>query len=241
MKPRRLPALVAILLLSIPSAPGSSLTPATLTLITVTEEPNSRVIRLKADLGNARSSLEEEAARSPARVVALGSQASLAVNRWLGGCPAIFGFILTPSRLPKPADDSVCFSLTLDPEVRIEALSRLFGAPARFTVLAGPDGAVEAAALAAAGARRHMVIHVIPIRQASEIATALRSIDKNTQALILTTESLFLKEDLVEAILLTTLSRGVPVIGFSEMLVRRGGLASLDINYSDYAAELARE
>jgi len=210
MTPRTLSAMAAAILLCLPGVPGSALVPPTLTLVTVdgvpafeaavsgflAEEPNARVIRFAADLGNARSSLEQEAARSPARVVVLGSQASLAVNRWLGGCPAIFGFILTPSRLPKPTDDSICYSLTLDPEVRIEALSGLFRPPAEITVLAGPDGAGEAAALAAAGTHRNMAIRVISIRQASEIGLALRSIGKNTQAILLTTETLFLKDEL---------------------------------------------
>jgi len=246
--------MAAAILLCLPGVPGSALVPPTLTLVTVdgvpafeaavsgflAEEPNARVIRFAADLGNARSSLEQEAARSPARVVVLGSQASLAVNRWLGGCPAIFGFILTPSRLPKPTDDSICYSLTLDPEVRIEALSGLFRPPAEITVLAGPDGAGEAAALAAAGTHRNMAIRVISIRQASEIGLALRSIGKNTQAILLTTETLFLKDELIEAILLATLERRIPVIGFSEKITRMGGLASLEIDYADHAAEMAR-
>ena len=251
---RTLLVLVATLLVLVPSAPGSAVNLSTLTLVTVDgvpafeaavsgflrEEPNARVIRFKADLGNARSSLEEESARSPSRVVVLGSQAALAVNRWLAGCPTIFGFILTPSRLPKPADDSICYTLTLDPEVRIEALSRLFRPPVRMTMLAGPDGTLEAEALATAGARRNVSIRIISMRQASDISSALRSVDKDAQALLLTTETLFLKDELIETILLTSLERRIPVIGFSEKLVRMGGLASLEINYADHAAEMAR-
>lgn len=254
MTRRAVSLLAGVFFLAVLCPPGSALSPSTLTLVTVdgvpafeaavrgflSVEPNARVIRIGADLANARSALEEEAGRSPARVVVLGSQASLAVNRWLSGRPSIFGFILTPSRLPKLTGESICYTLTIDPDVRLEALSHLFRPLARLTVLAGPDGGDEAAALVGAGTRRGIMVRVISIRKAGEIGEALHLIHSDTQALLLCTEALFLKEELIEAILLGALERRVPVVGFSEKHVTLGGLAALEIDYEEYAAEMAR-
>jgi ABC-type uncharacterized transport system substrate-binding protein len=254
MTRRALLVLGLVALLAPSLAPAAALAPSGLTLVTVDgvpafedavrgflgEEPDARVIRLESDLGNARSLLEEEAARSPARVVAFGSQASVAVSRWLSGRPAVYGFILSPSRLPETAGEAVCYSLTIDAEVRLQAMARLFPKLETVTVLAGPDGGEEAERLVAAGRRMNCVVRVITVRQASEIARAVRGIEGATRALLLTTEPLFLKPEIAEAILLATLERRVPVIGFSERLVTMGGLASLEIDYAAYAAELAR-
>lgn len=203
--------------------------------------PQTTVIELAPDMSDARAAIEPVQQLHPAVVVALGSAAAMAVEQYLPGMPTVLGLILQP-KLLGPGQATRCgFTLTIDPETRLAALDRLFAPLKKLGVLSGPDGSDEVDLLARAAQARGMGIQLLKVRRPEEIATALRSLDGSVQVLLLTTEPLFLKEEVSRALILKTMEARVPVVGFSEKTVRIGGLAALEVDYRRHGDELARQ
>jgi ABC-type uncharacterized transport system substrate-binding protein len=204
----------------------------------VAELPQTEVVELEPDLADARAAIEALRSQSPDVVVALGSSAALAVSEYLPQTP--LGLVLQPDALEGVRSARVGYTLAVLPAARLVALERVFSPLKHVAVLCRPDGRSEADALRKAGAARGIRVDVLQAPRAAEIARALDGLEVGTQVLLLTTDPLFLREDVGRAVVMQAFERRVPVVGFSEKTVRVGGLAALEIDYRSNGAELAR-
>jgi ABC-type uncharacterized transport system substrate-binding protein len=206
----------------------------------IAEARDAIVVELAPDLSDARALLEPVRLRNPPVVVAFGSAAAMAVHEYLPFAPKVFGLILQPRLLAEDTGMRSGYTLAVEPETRIAALDRLFQPLRRIAILTGPDGRAEALGLAAAARSRGVDARILTAAKAENLSGLLKSLDRSTQALLLTTETLFLKEEVTHALIRRTLEAGVPVVGFSEKTVRLGGLAAIEIDYHSHGAGLAR-
>ncbi|MFN8178622.1 MAG: ABC transporter substrate binding protein [bacterium] len=204
------------------------------------ELPGASVVELEPDLANARPALEALRGENPDVVVALGSSAALAVSEYLPTTPLVFGLVLQPDALHGPHAARVGFSLAVQPAARLAALTRAFTSLKRVAVLCGPDDGAEAEALRKAGESHGIRVDVLRADRADEISPALDGLDAASQVLLLTTDPVFLREDVGRAVVMRAFERRVPVVSFSEKTVRLGALAALEIDYRAHGGEIAR-
>ncbi len=202
--------------------------------------PSANVVELQADLSNARASLETLRNEQPDIVVALGSSAALAVSEYLPHCPLVFGLVLQPGNLSARRAVRQGFTLSVHPQAKLAALSRVFSPLEHVVILCAPGGAAECEGLVAAAEAQGVRADVLRIAHAGEISPAMRGLESGAQVLLLTTDPVFLEEDVGRAIVMRAFERRVPVVGFSEKTVRLGGLAAFEIDYRAHGAELAR-
>lgn len=206
----------------------------------VSRLPLTQVVELDPDMSGARAALERVQRLVPPVVVALGSAAAIAADQYLPATPMVLGFIFQPGLLAGGQNPRCGFTLTVDAEVRIAALGRLFTPLKSLAILSGPEGDPEANLLLQAARARGVEVQWLRVEKPQEIAAALRSLDRGRQALVLTTEALFLKEEVSRALIRQTLEARLPVVGFSEKTVRMGGLAAIEVDYRRHGVELAR-
>lgn len=164
----------------------------------------------------------------PNLVVAIGLRAALAVRDAKLRYPTLYTLLprATLRQVLKSDDpsDGPASGLHIDEPVarQLDLLVHALPDRRRVGVLLGPTSANQTDALKAEAHRRGLRLTLTRISTEAELIPALRRLLDQSDVLLAIADPLVYNRYTIQAILLTTYRRGIPVVAFSEALVRAG-------------------
>jgi ABC-type uncharacterized transport system substrate-binding protein len=219
-------------------------------LLPVLEEEEVLVLSLAGKQERWPAVAERIERESPAVVVPLGSLATVLAARRLEGPAQVYGMILNPAKLlAGAAEPSRITGVSMDvaPEDIFGHIRQALPAARKVGVLYDPKRSqqvVDEARLAAVASGLDLV--AVPVEGQRDLPAAVRDLcDKDVDLLWLFVDRTVLQtREGLEAIMLETLRRGIPVVAPSERYVKAGALLGMSVDYRDLGlqtGEVARE
>jgi putative tryptophan/tyrosine transport system substrate-binding protein len=182
--------------------------------------------------------------KNPQLVVTLGSAATERASKVIKDTPVLFCMVLNPMasgfiRSPKGSGNNLTgASLDIPPQVQFEALRSIVPNAKRIGIIYNPQE-TEIVVQQARKAAKEMGLEIfgVPIAASDKVPDALRSLEKNVDALWSVADSTTFTSASMEFIFLHTLRNKIPFMGLSPAFVKGGALMALAIDYQDVGAQ----
>lgn len=178
-------------------------------------------------------------------LITVGKKAALEAAR-LGATRVVYGLIpetiwhkLQQLRPQAPGDASAVFlEQPLARQFRLLKLT-MPEDRRRVGVVLGPDSLDMQASLTKAAADYGLELRVKRVREWDEVGPAVETLAGDIDVLLAVPDPLVFNRDNLYGILLTSYAAGVPVMGYSETLVKSGAMLGLYTTVADMARQLA--
>jgi putative ABC transport system substrate-binding protein len=182
--------------------------------------------------------------KNPRLFVALGSAAASQVSKAVKNTPVVFCMALNPvasgfiRSMASSGNNLTGASLDIPVHLQFEALRSIVPTAKKVGVIYNPQE-TESVVQQARKTAREVGLDLIAISIASEdkVPAALRSLDKNIDALWSVADSTIFSPGSVEFILLHTLRNRIPFMGLSPAFVKAGALMALEADYQEVGAQ----
>ncbi len=191
------------------------------------------------DRQGAAGELVRELAGKPAMVVAVGSPAVRAVVALDPEPPVLATMVLAaPDAAGRPP--AAALTLEVPPEVVLRRLRQLYPSRTRVAVLRGPAlSDADAAAVRTHARELGFAVRFIDCPGAKQLLEALASLSGGADWVWCFPDSALYAGPLVSELILASVRRGLPLIGFSEGMVRAGALIGFFPDYCDVGRQTA--
>jgi len=219
-------------------------------LLPVLDEEEILVLSLAGKQERWPAVAERIGRESPKVVVPLGSLATVLASTRLDGPAVVYGMILNPAKLLAGATEPsriTGVSMDVAPGQIFQNIREALPAAGRVGVLYDPKRSqhvVDEAHLAAVSSGLDLV--AVAVEGQRDLPAAVRDLcDRDVDVLWLFVDRTVLQtREGLEAIMLETLRRGIPVVAPSERYVKAGALLGMSVEYRDLGlqtGEMARE
>jgi putative ABC transport system substrate-binding protein len=188
--------------------------------------------------------LRELRKKNPQLVVTLGSAATERVAKVIKDTPVLFCMALNPMAsgfirsMSASGNNLAGASLDIPPQIQFEAIRSLVPTAKKIGVIYNPQE-TETVIQQAKKTAREMGLELIavPISSGDKVPDALRTMDKNVDALWSVADSTTFTPPSAEFIFLHTLRNKLPFMGLSPAFVKAGALLALAIDYQEVGAQ----
>ncbi|HKY07948.1 MAG TPA: ABC transporter substrate-binding protein [Candidatus Binatia bacterium] len=205
---------------------------------------NARIEELLLSEDSRDERIAELRKKNPQLVVTLGSAATERVAKLIKDTPVLFCMALNPAAsgfvrsMSASGNNVTGASLDIPPQAQFEALRSVVPGLKRIGVIYNPQE-TESVVQQARKAAKDMGLELfaVPIASADKVPEALRSLDKNVDALWSVADSTTFTSSSAEFIFLHTLRNKLPFMGLSPAFVKQGALLALAINYQEIGAQ----
>lgn len=184
--------------------------------------------------------------KKPQIFVTLGSAATERVAKVVKDTPVLFCMALNPMAsgfvrsMNASGNNLTGASLDIPPRVQFEALRSLIPGAKKIGVIYNPKQ-TETVIQQARRTARDMGLELVavPIASGEEVPDALRTLDKQVDALWSVADGTTFTSASMEFLFLHTLRNKLPFMGLSPAFVRAGALLALAIDYQEVGAQCA--
>ena len=181
----------------------------------------------------------------PDVVVSIGSQATEWVKRSIPDVPIVFSMVLDPvsggfvSSFGKPGGRITGAALDIPARTQFQAMKELLDAR-RVAVLYNPETSGDTIRVAKAAAK-DLGIELFPLQVTDRrnFDATLQRVDQSFDVLWSVPDAVVLSKALSQSILLHTIRRGIPLMGFSEQHVKAGALFALGTSHAENGRQAA--
>lgn len=188
--------------------------------------------------------LAEIRRKNPQLIVTLGSAATERVAKVVKDIPVLFCMALNPMAsgfirsMTTSGNNLAGASLDIPPQVQFEAIRSLVPNAKKIGVIYNPRE-TETVIQQARKAAKEMGLELlaVPIASGDKVPDALRTMDKNVDALWAVADSTTFTPASAEFIFLHTLRNKLPFMGLSPAFVKAGALLALAIDYQEVGAQ----
>lgn len=183
--------------------------------------------------------LSGQLARRPALVVAVGSAAVEAVSSIEHDRSVVATMVLAPEK-DTPETGKVAAAITLDvpPDTVLARLKRIYPERKRIAVVRGPALTAADVAEVQAQARKHgYEVRVVEVAGPKELLEALGPLRERFDFVWCFPDNALYHGPVVPALILAAIRQGLPLIGFSEGMVRAGALVGFYPDYRDVGVQ----
>lgn len=182
--------------------------------------------------------------KHPRLIVTLGSTATSQVARVFKETPVVFCMALNPlasgfiRSMSSSGNNLTGASLDIPLQVQFEALRSIVPHARKVGVIYNPQE-TESVVQQARKTAKEMGLELVsvPINSEEKVPEALRSLDKNIDALWSVADSTTFSSGSVEFILLYTLRNKIPFMGLSPAFVKAGALMALAADYQEVGTQ----
>ncbi|MGH7854509.1 MAG: ABC transporter substrate-binding protein [Candidatus Binatia bacterium] len=188
--------------------------------------------------------LAELRKKNPQLVVTLGSAATERVAKVIKDTPVLFCMALNPMAsgfirsMSASGNNLTGASLDIPPQVQFEAIRSVVPNAKRIGVIYNPQETDTVVQQAKRVARdMGLELFAVPIASGDKVPDALRTMDKNVDALWSVADSTTFTPASAEFIFLHTLRNKLPFMGLSPAFVKAGALLALAIDYQEVGAQ----
>ena len=174
-------------------------------------------------------------------VLAVGLKAALSAKAEIHDIPVVFCLVVDPEKYGLPAENMVGLSLYIPFRQRLKPLQALVSNVSRIGVLFDPQKTKRMHNQLLQEAKA-MGIQIVsePVYSEQVVPKAFNAIKDQIDALWVLPDSTVLTENTLDFLISATLESGIPVVGFSEALVRSGMVVGAYIRYTDMGIEAAQ-
>ena len=183
--------------------------------------------------------LPGQLARRPALVVAVGSAAVEAVSSIEHDRPVVATMVLAPAAAT-PEAGKVAATITLDvpPATVLERLKGMYPERKRIAVVRGPALTAASVAEIQAQARKHgYEVQVLEVAGPKDLLEAVGPLRERFDFVWCLPDNTLYHGPVVPALILAAIRQGLPLIGFSEGMVRAGALVGFYPDYWDVGVQ----
>jgi putative ABC transport system substrate-binding protein len=167
-------------------------------------------------------------AEPPSLVFAVGLKATLAAKLELPDTPVVFSQVLDPESYQLPTDRMTGIRVVVAPDQQLSTLRSLLPRVQRVGVLYDKTHTAAFLNEAKQSAQRLGITLVsTPVRSASDVPDALKTLLPTIDALWVIQDRTVLTEDSVPFFMKTLLDAKIPMLTFSDTMVRQGALGGL--------------
>ena len=195
---------------------------------------------LQGDMAKGRSLARRIRASDADVVLAVGLKAALAAKLEILDIPVIFCLVLDPAQYGLPAKNMVGLSLDIPFDQQLKSLQSVVPKLTRLGVLYDPEktqGMQNRLKQEAESLGLEIIAQEVGSEQ--EVASGLRTLGREIDALWLLPDSTVLTESTLDFLVSTTLEANIPVYGFSSGLVQSGVVVGTYLKYSDIGQQAA--
>jgi hypothetical protein len=173
-------------------------------------------------------------AREVRLLVPVGMKATRAVAEHAGGQSAVLALMVPrsgfeaeswPAALPRRRLSAVY--IDQPPGRSLSLIEKVLPKARQVGVIHSQQGLASLAALSQEAARRRLSLRLAEVPPSGEVAAALRQVLAESDVLLLQPDALAINAHNVQHVLLTAYRYRVPVIGFSQGLVKAGAIAAV--------------
>jgi putative ABC transport system substrate-binding protein len=182
----------------------------------------------------------------PKLILCVGSYATQIVSEKIDNKPIIFSAVLNPETsgfiesLERPGGNLTGASLDIPPDIQFKYFKRVMGSLKSLGVLYSEETKNLIPPARALAGHAGIKLHTIEIKHEKEIPNALDSLIQICDGLWSVADFNIYSPRSTRFILLNTLRRGKPFMGFSKNLVESGALFALDYDYKDIGRQAGK-
>jgi ABC-type uncharacterized transport system substrate-binding protein len=197
-----------------------------------------RLVKVTVDQP-AGGELSGQLARRPALVVAVGSTAVEAVSSIEHDQPVVATMVLAPAAVtPEAGKVAATITLEVPPATVLARLKRIYPERKRIAVVRGPALTAASVAEIQAQARQHgYEVRVVEVAGPKELLEALGPLRERSDFVWCFPDNALYHGPVVPALILAAIRQGLPLIGFSEGMVRAGVLVGFYPDYRDVGVQ----
>lgn len=194
---------------------------------------------LKADPGGEDGVLKAIREQEPDVVLALGARAAQVLTRRLKGVPIVFCMVLGVDVETLAGPWSTGVALEVSPEEQLDAFRKVVPSLSRLAILYDPAKSTATVDKArSAASKRGLQIEARPVTRPADVPDAFRSAAAAADGLWLVPDSTVVSRESFDFILRESVERRLPVMVFSEPMVRAGGLVCVAADNGDIGRQV---
>ena len=195
---------------------------------------------LQGDMSKGRNLARRIRASDADVVLAVGLKAALAAKLEILDIPVIFCLVLDPAQYGLPTKNMVGLSLDIPLDQQLKSLQTIVPKLTRLGVLFDPEKTQGMKTrLEEEAEPLGIQIMAQEVGSEQEVASGLRALGKDIDALWLLPDSSVLTESTLDFLVSATLEANIPVNGFSSGLVQSGVVVGTYLKYSDIGQQAA--
>lgn len=206
--------------------------------------PNPVIVKeynMQGDLTRGRKMARKIRASDPDVVLAVGSKAVVVAKLEIIDIPVIFCMVLNPAKYDLTAENMRGITLQIPIRRQLSTIRWIIPDRKRIGIVYDPTKTsdfVEEARRESEALELELLARQVSSEK--EVPAALRAILSEIDALWVLPDSTVINKDSLSFLLSTALEANVPIIGFSQGLVRSGALLSFYIKHEDVGRQAAQ-
>ncbi|MFQ5543804.1 MAG: ABC transporter substrate-binding protein [Nitrospiria bacterium] len=174
-------------------------------------------------------------------ILTIGLIAAKAVKKAYPGTPTVFSMVFDPERFSLKDKKTTGVSLDVPSNILLGKIKELFWEATRIGILYDPQKNTKILDFARQASRSQEISLVaVPVRSEKALSEAIQKLEGKIDLLWMIPDSTVITPRSIGFILLHFLRHKIPIVSFSEALVRKGSVAAFSPDYGAVGEEAGR-